>query len=47
MPRGKYLFEIQLLPKFKGEVTLLPAKAEEMYFPMRYGNTVKSGVAVY
>lgn len=47
MPRGKYLFEIQLLPKFKGEVTLLPAKAEEMYFPMRYGNTVKSGVEIY
>ncbi|HYG14517.1 MAG TPA: hypothetical protein VEC12_02120, partial [Bacteroidia bacterium] len=47
MPRGKYLFEIQLIPKFKGEVTLLPAKAEEMYFPMRYGNTVKSGVEVY
>lgn len=46
IPRGRYDFTIELLPKFKGEVTLLPAHAEEMYFPMNRGNNVKRVVTV-
>lgn len=43
---GEYYFEIKLLPKFKGQVTLLPAKAEQMYFPVFYGNNTKRTIVV-
>lgn len=44
--KGHYYFTITLLPKFKGEVTLLPAHAEEMYFPMHSGNNAKRTITI-
>jgi hypothetical protein len=46
LPRGKYFFTVELLPKFVGEVTLLPARAEEMYFPLNFGNNTKRKVVI-
>lgn len=46
LPRGLYSFKVELLPKFKGEVTLLPARAEEMYFPLHFGNNAKRRIVV-
>ncbi len=34
---GKYTFEIALIPRYSGNYTLNPAKAEMMYFPVFYG----------
>ena len=34
---GKYTFDIKLLPRYNGQYTLNPAKAEMMYFPVFYG----------
>lgn len=43
LPKGKYTFEVQLLPRYSGTYTINPAKAELMYFPVFYGRTpVKS-----
>lgn len=36
--KGKYRFEISLLPRYTGKYHLNPAKAELMYFPTIYGN---------
>ncbi len=33
LKKGKYTFEIELIPRFSGTYTLNPAKAELMYFP--------------
>lgn len=37
LKKGKYTFEISLLPRFTGTYHLNPAKAEMMYFPVFYG----------
>ena len=34
---GSYNFEIRLIPRYTGSYSLLPAKAELMYFPTLYG----------
>ncbi|MBK6963635.1 MAG: hypothetical protein IPH20_06700 [Bacteroidales bacterium] len=34
---GSYTFEIRLLPRYTGSYSLLPAKAELMYFPTFFG----------
>jgi hypothetical protein len=34
---GSYTFEIRLLPRYSGSYSLLPAKAELMYFPTFFG----------
>ncbi len=44
--KGHYYFTIDLLPKFRGKVTLLPARAEEMYFPMHSGNNTKRTITI-
>lgn len=46
LPRGLYSFKVELLPKFKGQVTLLPAHAEEMYFPLHFGNNAKRTIVI-
>jgi|GEM_PF-528444 len=38
LPKGKYIYEIDLLPRFTGEYTVNPAKAEMMYFPVINAN---------
>ena len=35
--KGDYTFTVSLLPRFTGNFTLNPAKAEMMYFPVYYG----------
>ena len=40
---GKYTYQIELEPRYKGRYTLNPCKAELMYFPVLYGrNTLKT-----
>ena len=42
LPVGTYTIELNLEPRFTGEYTVNPAKAEEMYFPVFYGrNAIK------
>ena len=42
LPVGTYTIEINLEPRFTGEYTVNPAKAEQMYFPVFYGrNAIK------
>ncbi|MGV8090770.1 MAG: carboxypeptidase-like regulatory domain-containing protein [Mangrovibacterium sp.] len=36
--KGKYSFEIRLIPRYTGNYTLNPAKVELMYFPVFRGN---------
>ncbi|TCD08505.1 hypothetical protein EZ449_11720 [Pedobacter frigidisoli] len=37
LKKGKYTFEIDLMPRYSGSYVLNPAKAEMMYFPVFYG----------
>ncbi len=37
LKKGTYTFNVQLMPRYDGEYTLNPAKAELMYFPVFYG----------
>lgn len=37
LKQGTYKFSIQLMPRYSGNYTLNPAKAEMMYFPVFYG----------
>lgn len=46
LPKGKYSYTIQLLPRFNGYYTVNPAKAELMYFPVFYGRTGIKNVTV-
>lgn len=46
LPPGHYTFNIELMPQFVGSATLLPAHAEEMYFPMNSGNNTKRTVII-
>lgn len=37
LPKGRYEFSVSLLPRYTGNYTLNPAKAEMMYFPVFVG----------
>jgi TonB-dependent SusC/RagA subfamily outer membrane receptor len=37
LKQGKYVFNVQLMPRYSGIYNLNPAKAEMMYFPVFYG----------
>lgn len=37
LKQGKYIFDIELMPRYTGSYVLNPAKAEMMYFPVFYG----------
>ena len=39
LPKGKHTYTIKLQPRFNGNYTVNPAKAELMYFPVFYGRT--------
>lgn len=43
---GIYSYTIDLLPRYKGEYNLNPAKAEWMYFPVIYGRDEMKKVAI-
>jgi hypothetical protein len=38
LKRGKYTVKIELVPRYTGKVNLNPARMEQMYFPVFYGN---------
>jgi hypothetical protein len=46
LPVGNYTFEIVLEPRFNGSYTMNPAKVEQLYFPVFYGNNEGKGVRV-
>ena len=46
MPRGKYIFIIQVVPKFTGLFNLPPAKIELMYYPEIRNNEVPKMIEV-
>lgn len=46
MPRGKYTFVIQVVPKFSGVFNLPPAKVELMYYPEIRNNEVPKTIEV-
>ncbi|MBE9602044.1 carboxypeptidase-like regulatory domain-containing protein [Pedobacter sp. MC2016-24] len=37
LKKGKYTFDVELMPRYSGSYVLNPAKAEMMYFPVFYG----------
>jgi hypothetical protein len=43
---GKYEYEINLVPRFKGSYTINPAKVEWMYFPVKFGRDEMKRVKV-
>jgi TonB-dependent SusC/RagA subfamily outer membrane receptor len=46
LPKGEYIYTIDLLPRYTGKYTLNPAKAELMYFPVFYGREKMKKVAI-
>ncbi len=44
--QGKYVFDIELMPRYSGVYNLNPAKAEMMYFPVFYGREGMKKVAI-
>lgn len=46
MPRGKYSFYVQMVPKFSGVFNLPPAKVELMYYPEIRNNEIPKVVVV-
>lgn len=46
LSKGKYEFEMPLMPRFTGRFTLNPAKAELMYFPVLYGREGMKNVEI-
>ena len=46
LPIGEYTFTVPLEPRFSGNYTLNPTKAEQMYFPIFYGRNGMGKVAI-
>ncbi|PTT00392.1 hypothetical protein DBR11_10010 [Pedobacter sp. HMWF019] len=46
LKKGKYNFDVELMPRYSGSYTLNPAKAEMMYFPVFYGREGMKRVTV-
>ena len=46
LKQGKYMFTIQLMPRYSGNYILNPAKAEMMYFPIFYGREGMKKVSI-
>ncbi len=46
LSRGKYSFEIPLMPRYTGKFVVNPAKAELMYFPVLFGREGMKNVEV-
>ncbi|RZK42960.1 MAG: hypothetical protein EOO90_04710 [Pedobacter sp.] len=44
--QGKYIFTVDLMPRYSGEYILNPAKAEMMYFPVFFGRESMKKVAI-
>ena len=46
LPIGKHTFRVALQPRFRGQYTLNPARAELLYFPTRFGRTGSKQVEI-
>ena len=46
LPVGRHEFRIALQPRFRGQYTLNPAKAELVYFPTRFGRSASKQAVV-
>jgi TonB-dependent SusC/RagA subfamily outer membrane receptor len=46
LKRGKYTFEVNIIPRFSGRYTLNPVRAELMYFPTFNANNEKKRVII-
>lgn len=46
LPMGTHQLKIQLMPVFRGQYTLPPAKASLMYYPYQYGNTTQDRIQI-
>ncbi|WP_343534774.1 alpha-2-macroglobulin family protein [Pedobacter sp.] len=46
LKQGKYTFEITLMPRYNGQYTLNPAKAEMMYFPVFFGREDLKNISI-
>lgn len=46
LPKGKYTYTIELLPRYSGEYILNPAKVEMMYFPVINSNNDLKKVSI-
>ncbi|MGI4863827.1 MAG: carboxypeptidase-like regulatory domain-containing protein [Janthinobacterium lividum] len=46
LPIGKQVFRVALLPRYRGQYTLNPARAELVYFPTKYGRTGSKQVGI-
>ncbi|MGB3006409.1 MAG: hypothetical protein WBC06_07880, partial [Chitinophagaceae bacterium] len=46
LKKGVYTYEIELEPRYNGNYTINPAKAELMYFPVFYGRNDMSSIGI-
>ena len=46
LQKGKYTFEVKLMPRYNGKYTLNPAKVELMYFPVFNANNETKKVKI-
>jgi len=46
LPIGKHTFRVALQPRYRGQYTLDPARAELVYFPTKYGRTGSKQVKI-
>jgi TonB-dependent SusC/RagA subfamily outer membrane receptor len=46
LPIGKHTFRVALQPRYRGQYTLNPARAELVYFPTKYGRTGSKQVGI-
>ncbi|GAB2466249.1 hypothetical protein GCM10011375_33100 [Hymenobacter qilianensis] len=46
LPVGRHTFRIALQPRFRGQYTLNPARAELMYFPTRFGRSASKQTTI-
>ncbi len=46
LPKGKYTFEVKLMPRYNGKYTINPAKVELMYFPTFNANNDSKKIGI-
>ena len=47
LPIGRHTFRVAVQPRYRGQYTLNPARAELVYFPTRYGRTGSKQVGIH
>jgi hypothetical protein len=46
LPIGKHTFRVALQPRYRGQYTTNPARAELLYFPTKFGRTASKQVQI-